>query len=253
MRRSLQVRDLAVVILVALGLAGCGGSSGGGGGGGAKSTAEQVAELLGFQSAEGLRSAPLNLGNLETEGVVLHPGTVANGGKTGVGDGTDSYYLVQGITPGVEYTVTMANLTDDADVFLFQGDPTFESGPFSRLSTGTTTETFTVQANQNVTSFFIAVDGFKTDKGAKYDLSVIVKPLSEGTQASPISLFSPPVSRPGSAVAHGDACCGIQATGDSYYEVTTTGLETLISVTDMTDDVDLYVYAANDPPSMPPI
>src|SRR5262245_46943060 len=106
---------------VAMAAAGCGGGGAGGGGGGA--VGDGIAEELGYQTAEGSAAAPLAIGDLGISSVVQYDGKVGNGTTTG---GT-SYYLVEGATPGVEYTVTMANLTDDADALVYQGDPTYTS------------------------------------------------------------------------------------------------------------------------------
>src|SRR5262245_6570467 len=105
----------SVTLAATLTLMACGGGDGGGGSG------SNIADDLGYQPAEGSITAPLAIGDLGATAVLSYPGKVGNGTTTG----GESYYLISGATPGVQYTVTLTNLTDDADAFVYQGDPTF--------------------------------------------------------------------------------------------------------------------------------
>jgi len=235
---------MAALGLALLALAGCGG--GGGEGGSGSTLGDEVAAELGYQSAEGTPEAPVEIGNLSDISIVLYQGKVGDGEVTG----GKSYYLVQGATPGVDYTVTMTNLTDDADVFIYQGDPTYTTTPAERLATGTLTEAFTMAAQQDVTALYAVVDGLKTVRGAKYTLSVLPKPLTEGTLGSPIDLYAIPVARAGGTVGNDPLCCEVgkaqtgdtDGTADSYYKVTVAdGVTVLVSLGSPTADVDLYL------------
>jgi len=266
MKRSVNFQSFTIRIALVLGTAltlAC--SGGGGGGGGHGGTAAEISALLGYQTTEGSLSAPVNLGDVSSAGVISHDGSVACGGTDTMGDPEDSYYLVTGIVPGVTYTVTLGSLSDDADVYVYQGDPTYKATAASRVNTGSTTETFTVTAGPKVTSFFVGVEGSKTAKGATFTLSVLVQPVTEGTPQAPAALYEAPVFRQGSTVGYDPLCtqtaCGATA-GDSFYVVTVHPIDEnttyghacetygnspcpgtyLISLSEMTDDVDLYVF-----------
>ena len=88
-----------------------------------------------------------------------------------------SYYAV-GVRPGLEYEVKIANLTDDADLYVYDDDETFTRIQALSNELGTNCDSVTVTADGD--QLYIVVDGINyTHAGADFDLSVKVVESSD--------------------------------------------------------------------------
>ncbi len=133
-------------------------------------------------------------------------------------DTTMSYYVAE-VVVGRAYTVSLSDLSDDADLYIYDADSSFSD--LSDISDREGTESETARIIASGTTLHVAVGGSYTAEGTCYVLSV-----SEVTVMS----ISPPFQ---GEVDTSMAYFVVQVVPDGIYEV---------SLTNLTDDVDLYVY-----------
>jgi hypothetical protein len=161
--------------------------------------------------------------------VVISVGTTHSGSV----DTTSSYY-VAAVNVGTTYDITLTNLTDDANLLVFNEDSTFSILDRASWNTGTTDEIVTTQAGGSM--MYIEVDGSyaTANGGAYFDLLI-----EEGTPGYPSegSLGSPVI------LTVGTPHSGTVDTNASFYQASVTAGNTYqITITNMNDDVGLYVF-----------
>ncbi|MDH5720244.1 MAG: Ig-like domain-containing protein [Spirochaetia bacterium] len=148
-------------------------------------------------------------------------------------DTTSSYFQLNGLIAGTNYTYEITGLTGNADLYVYS-DTGFSTLICSSMNTGSTTES--CSGKTTTTSVYIKIDGSNSLYGAEYTLDVI-PPSSEGTDTAPIPI----------AYATDLPYLGSVATLDSsYYKVTglTASTTYVFSFTGMTaNTVALDVYS----------
>ena len=120
-------------------------------------------EVLRLNHMEGTLAAPYIL-SLSTG--LPHSGEV---------DRTTSYYNITGLTMGRNYMASLTGLTDDADLYVYDSDPSFTTpaicSPDNTINLGLIAEDCTLISTS--TNIYIEVDGKYTSEGAKYDLNLV--------------------------------------------------------------------------------
>jgi len=151
-----------------------------------------------------------------------------------------SYYVISSLTPGNAYSIDLTGLSANVDLDLYD---TNTAGTWSGWFCGsynsqTNAESCTFVATS--TNVYVNVSTF-TSVGATFTISGTdygVAPVAEGTLATPVII--PFTSLPYTTGS-------VSPTLGSYYEVTglTIGNEYTISLSAMTDNVNLIVYSSN--------
>ncbi|MCP4751216.1 MAG: hypothetical protein GY866_10000 [Proteobacteria bacterium] len=187
-----------------------------------------VFNLDAFRSAateEGSESGPTNItGNLPYEG------------QTG---NQQSYYVLNDMTTDVTLQFTLANMSDDLDLYVYD-DSGF--GNLRCSSTKSETQNESCYFEVDTSSLYIKVDGYYSFSGSTFVFDVKPPPPSQGSASIPegVAFGSLPYS-------------GSVDTTDSYYLVTglTASLTYKVTLTGLSDKVDLYVNNSAFPTLVP--
>jgi hypothetical protein len=143
-----------------------------------------------------------------------------------------SYYVVA-VTPGLTYDVSLAGMTADGDLYVHDDDPTYAKQQQSSARGGADDDSVQVEASGR--SLFISVDGSNTNIGTTFQILVTDRgapTAAEGTGSSAVELTL------------GRARRGQVDTSRSIYWIAAEpGRNYILSLTDMSDDIDLYIYA----------
>ena len=121
------------------------------------------------------------------EGSARNPTTLSvDSPHRGSVDTGESYYSVP-VAPGVSYQVTVEDMSDDADLFLYGGDASFEE--YTQVSDAGSTEPESVVTQSSGSRLYLIVDGQFTDNGTEFWLTVTEFQgdvfIDEGTRGNP--------------------------------------------------------------------
>lgn len=143
-----------------------------------------------------------------------------------------SYYTFT--TTATTQTITLTNLTADVDVKVYT-DAAFttqSSNWTCSVNGGTTADSCTASiAAPAGTTLYIKAANYATTTGATYTLGITTTSTtgSEGAAGAPLTITMP----------HNGL---VDSVNDSYYTFTTSATTQTITLTNLTDDVDLQVY-----------
>ena len=128
------------------------------------------------------------------------------------------------VVPGELYEISLTDLTDDADLFVYNNDGSFSYAAVSSEADGVSPEFVVVQSLGDV--MYIGIDGSYSTDGTPFTLDVVK------VETVPITTF------PYVGTVDGNRM---------YYAVAVEyGVTYEITLVDLSDDVDLYVYGEPD-------
>lgn len=186
-------------------------------------------------SSEGTTVAPVDLGDL----TLAPPDSVNHSGQVGPWepDNTHSYYKIK-VRSTYCHTVQLTNLTRNANLYIYSDD-TFSTELAHSSKSGTSTDAVDITANGDY--LYIRVDSQEVlTPGTAYNL--IVEDLDITSFSSEGSIGSPQVVTVD--VSHNGV---VNDSEDSYYYATITDNHCYqVSLTDLTQDADLYIYSNSD-------
>jgi hypothetical protein len=136
------------------------------------------------------------------------------------------------VTAGNYYQINITNLIDDVYMYAYDNDSTFTTWVDYSDNSGTADESVTIQASGS-TIYFLVV-GYPSTTGSTYD--VVITDLGTGYSAEG-SIASPVVLSVGTT--HNGT---VNKMSSFYQAAVTAGTLYEITVTNMVDDVDLWVY-----------
>ena len=168
------------------------------------------------------------------EGSARNPTTISvDTPHRGSVDTGESYYSVA-VEPGVRYQITLDDMSDDADLFLYGGDASFEE--YTQVSDSGSTELESAVTQSSSRRLYLIVDGQFTDSGTEFWLTVTEFRgdvfVDEGSRSSPV-LVRVDEEHSGS-VGTGTSYYRIRVQANSVYEILLSGL---------VDDADIEVFA----------
>lgn len=146
---------------------------------------------------------------------------------SGIVDLTTSTYQVA-VTPGSSYTVTLTDLTDDADLYLYDS---LGTELCRGMNGGTSAESCTVTASESVLYITVGGNFATTNGGATYTIAVVEESQSGGYTSESVELV---VGTPYSGM--------VDLTTSSYQVAVTAGSSYTVTLTNLTDDADLYLF-----------
>jgi hypothetical protein len=140
----------------------------------------------------------------------------------------NSYYVVNGVTAGDYYHITLSLISNDVDLYVYN-TPGFMDLLGSSSNSGTADESIIV--NTTGTDLYIRVQSFDAPDGALFRLMAEHKPLvDEGTELAPVTLTG--------SVAH----LGTVGLSNSYYAVPVTPGAHEIALTSREDNPEILYY-----------
>ena len=168
---------------------------------------------------EGTSAAPDDLGTAP----LTYSGTVGIAGL--------SYYSFD-TNPGI-FTFTLSGMTENADLFIYDND-SFSNIIGSSTNSGTATDTVTdIPCAESACTGGIIVSQSSGSGGTEFNLVISSQIENEGSSFAPEAIGTAPVSGVGT----------VAAGGTSYYSVVLGTGTYSFTISDMEEDVDLYVYS----------
>jgi len=152
-------------------------------------------------------------------------GDAQYGGQVGL---SNSYYVVNGVTAGDYYHVSLSNISNDVDLYVYES-PDFTGSLDSSINPGTADESVIV--NTTGADLYIRVQSFDAPEGARFVIVLENMPLEdEGTALAPIKLTN--------SVTH----VGTVGLTNSYYAVAVTNGVYQMTLTSQEGSPDVLYY-----------
>jgi uncharacterized protein YjdB len=166
-----------------------------------------------------------------TEGATTPVAVAVGNPYTGIVDTTSSYYETV-VSAGNAYTVSFTGMTDDVDLFVYNSNGDLLCGS---ENSGIVDDSCSIMAQEN-TILIRAYGAFVSGNGATYTVTVSANTTGYIVEGKAVS----------TTVYVGTAHSGMVDTTSSYYYASVNANAAYtISLTNLTDDADLYVQNSN--------
>jgi hypothetical protein len=152
----------------------------------------------------------------------------------GIVDNSASFYVVTGLSSSSNFFVQLTGLAEDVNLELYSDADFLSAITCTDGAVSTITESCLTPGSFTGTELYIKVVS-NSSVGAFFTIDVLVPPVDEGTVGSPIDI---------TGLTPFPGQLGPGASGASFYFVENLipGAEATVSITSITDDVELHVY-----------
>ena len=147
-------------------------------------------------------------------------------------DTTSSYYHIT-VSPSTAYTLSISNMSDNVDLFVYDNNSTFADNRITCSSENTSVSDEQCNYYSTGPDLYVRVSGQNTAAGAPFVLDIAeisIQGTGEGTSSAPVDMASLPYTG------------SVDTTLSFYNAAVSQGTEYAVILSDLTDNADLYVY-----------